>query len=413
MTQPPVSVIVVSRGRPDALLRCLRGVSQQVDALFELIVVADPDGVSAVNQSDFADRVKVVTFDEPNISAARNLGIAQSAGDIIAFIDDDAVPEPTWLHFLAAPFADEAVAAAGGVVRGRNGISFQWKAQSIDASGSTAPLNVDEERPTVLRPSVDRAIKTEGTNMAYRGDLLAGMGGFDPAFRYYLDETDLNMRLAALGHATAIVPLAEVHHGYLSNATRQANRTPTDLFEIGASLSVFLRKYCPVEQHDDIRSAFRKSQRSRALEHMRAGRIEPRDVRHLMSRLAKGFEAGQTRVLKTLPAISRPDTGFRHFQTSRASRSKVLAGRSWSAKKLRQEAAAQVAEGNIVSLFLFSPTTLFHKLRFTEDGYWEQTGGLYGKSERRQKPFRLWRFSSRLKAETRRVAPQRHLIEEN
>ncbi|MES2906736.1 MAG: RNA polymerase factor sigma-54, partial [Pseudomonadota bacterium] len=40
------------------------------------------------------------------------------------------------------------------------------------------------------------------------------MGGFDPAFRFYLDETDLNLRLAATGAMTAIVPVAQVHHGF-------------------------------------------------------------------------------------------------------------------------------------------------------------------------------------------------------
>ncbi|MCB2152739.1 MAG: glycosyltransferase, partial [Rhodobacteraceae bacterium] len=59
---------------------------------------------------------------------ARNLGLAAAAGEIVAFIDDDAVPEPRWLARLTAPFADPGIAAAGGFVVGRNGISFQWRA---------------------------------------------------------------------------------------------------------------------------------------------------------------------------------------------------------------------------------------------------------------------------------------------
>ena len=119
-----VSVVIVSRRRPALLRRCLLGLTQQDLPGFEVVVVADPAGIAAVQ--GFA--VKTVGFDEPNISAARNLGIAQAGGEVVAFIDDDAVPEPTWLSRLTVPFSDPAVIAATGFVRGRNGVSFQWKA---------------------------------------------------------------------------------------------------------------------------------------------------------------------------------------------------------------------------------------------------------------------------------------------
>ena len=412
MSHDPVSVVVVSRGRPGALLRCLKGLSQQFYPNFEVVVVADPAGTEAVNGSEFAGLAKLVEFDEANISAARNLGVAEAAGDVVAFIDDDAVPEPTWLTHLVAPFeADEEVMAAGGFVRGRNGISYQWKAQSVDATGHVEALSVDETRPSVLHPTGRRAIKTEGTNMAFRRDLLAEIGGFDPAYRYYLDETDVNLRLAAMGHATAIVPLAEVHHGYLPNATRRANRAPSDLFEIGASLAVFLRKHCPVEHHDAIRRQFARDQRRRALEHMRDGRLEPRDVRRLMSRLTKGYEAGKSRPVGTLPRIPRPAEGMRPYPSRAGTVPVVVAGRRWNARRLRRQAAEVAAAGQTVSLFLFSRTALFHRVRFHEDGYWEQTGGIFGRSERDQPLFRLSGFGARLKAEKLRLAEQRRLFE--
>ena len=95
MTSTSVSVVIVSRGRPAALIRCLTGVSQLTYPVFEVIVVADPAGIDAASISTHADHLKLVPFDEANISKARNAGIAASAGEIVAFIDDDAVPEPT------------------------------------------------------------------------------------------------------------------------------------------------------------------------------------------------------------------------------------------------------------------------------------------------------------------------------
>ena len=413
MSAIPISVVVISRERPAALLRCLTGVSQLYYPNFEVIVVADPQGISAVQDSQWAPLIKLVAFDEANISAARNLGIAQSAGEVVAFIDDDAVPEPTWLTHLCSPFeSDPEVAAAGGFVRGRNGISFQWKAQSVDVTGETQALVVDDVRATVLHPTDGCAIKTEGTNMAVRRDVLADLGGFDPAYCYYFDETDLNLRLAANGQATAIVPLAEVHHGFLANEVRRANRAPRDLFQIGASMAVYLRKHCPKDRHLDIWRAFTANQKLRALRYMQSGDLEPRDVRRLMSSLRSGYAEGQLRPLGALPTIPRASKGFRKMPELADGASVIVAGRQTNARRLRNRARQEVAGGRNVSLFLFSRSSLFHRVRFHEDGYWEQRGGLFGRSDRSQPLFRVTSFRRRLKAEKLRVAEQRRLVEE-
>jgi glycosyltransferase involved in cell wall biosynthesis len=93
----PVSVVVVSRDRPDALYRCVLGLSQLQYNPFEVIVVADAKGLARLDCFD--DKIKTVLFEEANISVARNLGVAHAAGEVIAYIDDDAVPEPTFLFF--------------------------------------------------------------------------------------------------------------------------------------------------------------------------------------------------------------------------------------------------------------------------------------------------------------------------
>ncbi|MBC7180981.1 MAG: glycosyltransferase family 2 protein, partial [Roseovarius sp.] len=140
----PASVIVVSRHRPGALLRCLTALAQSDHPCFEVIVVADPGGLAAVAQSVFRDTVKTAACDVANIPLARNTGLGLAAAPVVAFIDDDAVAESTWLSRLTAPFANPRVSAAGGFVRGRNGISHQWKAREIDRDALETPLTVDE-----------------------------------------------------------------------------------------------------------------------------------------------------------------------------------------------------------------------------------------------------------------------------
>ncbi len=204
----PVSVIIVSHGREAALKRCLKALRQLLYPTFEVVVVADRPTLAALQGLPQAMGIKTAPCDAQNISLARNIGLGLAAGEVVAFIDDDAVPEPTWLTHLAAVFDDAEVAAAGGYVRGRNGISWQWRGAWVDGCGVRHALPLEGERPTVLHPGPGRAVKTEGTNMAFRREVIAGIGGFDPAFRFFLDETDLNLRLARAGLATALVPLA-------------------------------------------------------------------------------------------------------------------------------------------------------------------------------------------------------------
>ena len=80
MTEPRVSIVIVSRQRPAALSLCLAAVARLTYPAYEVIVVADQSGLRAVKDLPFAESIKSVAFEEPNIAAARNRGIAQAAG---------------------------------------------------------------------------------------------------------------------------------------------------------------------------------------------------------------------------------------------------------------------------------------------------------------------------------------------
>lgn len=395
------SVVIVSRHRPALLRRCLLGLSQQDHPDLEVIVVADPDGLAAT--AGFA--VKTVAFDQANISAARNLGIAQAAADVVLFMDDDAVPEPSWAGRLIAPFADAAVTAAAGLVRGRNGISLQWRPVWVDGEAEEFPLPADG---LMRLPSArGRAVKTPGTNCAFRRDMLARLGGFDPGFRYFLDETDLNLRMAGRG-LTAVVPGAEVHHGFAAGPYRRADRVPLGLHELAASTALFLRRHAGAARPQHWAALQAREQR-RALGHMLAGRIEPRDVGRLMQTLAEGWQDGRARPLLSPPAILSPPPPFLPFGPGGPRRGVVLSGWSHRARDLRAEAAAAVQAGHIVTLFLFHPDPRPHHMRLTDQGYWEQVGGLFGRSLRQDARVRLWTRQARLRHEMSRLSGLRPL----
>lgn len=395
---PRTSLIITSRHRPDALARCLLAVAQLDHPDFELIVVTDPAGLAQAQGL----AVKRVAFDVANISAARNAGLAVAAGQVVAFLDDDAVPEPSWLSHLTRPFAAPEVAAAGGAVRGPDGIGYQWRAGLTDAWAEITPLPLAGLAPSLPTAPPGRAVATMGTNCAFRRDLLAGLGGFDPAYRYFLDETDVNWRLAAAGHTTAIVPMAQVHHRLAASALRRADRVPCSLHDIGASTVVFWRRHAGGPAAAAL-ARLRTRERARLVRHMLAARLEPRDVARLMRTLEDGLAEGALRPLAKLAPIGPPTLPFLRFPAGPRP-GRVLAGRPWQAQRLRARAAAALAAGEIVTLFLFSPDARPHQMCFTDAGIWEQTGGLWGRAGPGGPRLHPGSFAARLARETERLA---------
>ena len=233
------SVIVVSRHRSSWLARCIKAVRQLDHPAFECVIVADRDSLSQVD----SDGLKTVAFDDANIAAARNAGISAAAGDVCAFVDDDAVPEPMWLHHHQAALDATGAEASLGYVRGRNGISFQSQVAFVDAEAETHAKRFDGDAPFVPKPPLGQAAKLVGTNMAIRRATLARMAGFDPALRFFLDDTDLSLRLASAGGRIAAAPLAQVHHGFAASERRTGMRAPLDLFDIGRSSAIFFRRH--------------------------------------------------------------------------------------------------------------------------------------------------------------------------
>src|SRR5579871_4963114 len=91
---PPASVIVCTRDRPEELNRCLCGIMRQGYPEFEVLVI---DNAPRDNRTfEVAERwgVRYAVEPVPGLSRARNSGARLSQGEILAYIDDDAVPEP-------------------------------------------------------------------------------------------------------------------------------------------------------------------------------------------------------------------------------------------------------------------------------------------------------------------------------
>ncbi|MEY2513496.1 MAG: glucosyl-dolichyl phosphate glucuronosyltransferase [bacterium] len=183
--------------RWEALGEAIRSVRAQRYAATEIVLVVDhaPE-LEAAGRAAWPELRVVANRERQGLSGARNTGLDEAKGAVVAFLDDDAVAAPDWLERLAAAYADERVIGAGGDVRphwleGRPPwfpAEFDWV---VGCSHSGMPRSTQRVRNLI------------GANMSFRRDIMVRAGGF----RHELgrvgtipagcEETELCIRLAA------------------------------------------------------------------------------------------------------------------------------------------------------------------------------------------------------------------------
>jgi glycosyltransferase involved in cell wall biosynthesis len=111
-----VSVVVPSYRRPDSLRRCLDGIHAQSRTPDEVVVVrrSDDEATRSVLIEPRAARLVEVTVEKRGVLAAMLAGVRAARGEIVAFLDDDAVPRSDWLELILRHFEDQRVGAVGG-----------------------------------------------------------------------------------------------------------------------------------------------------------------------------------------------------------------------------------------------------------------------------------------------------------
>ncbi len=377
---PSVSVIILNRGRPHLLPRVLTALRSQRYANFEVIVVGDRADVDEYGLPEpLARSFGYLHCPQANICRARNIGIAAARGEIVAFCDDDGVPEPDWLQELVIAFAAPSVAAAGGYVRGPDGVNFQWAGGGISSIGEEYGLPACGEAIRIFEADCGVRASVLGVNSAFRRSDLLEVGGFDESYRYYLDESDAVMRLVATGRSVAHVPRAQVHHHYAENDHRTRSRKPRDFYEIAASLAHFLRQHGPQTRVDESIAAFRARKMADVDRFIRLGVMTSRERRHLERR----FDAGAAEGLARSPVTPLRDRGapagplrpFTAWHGEAAPRVALVGG--WSSASLLRGFARDLAEGGTeTSLIRFSFGAAPLRVAF-EDGVWIHGGGTW------------------------------------
>jgi glycosyltransferase involved in cell wall biosynthesis len=213
---PTISVVICAftRDRLEVLSEAIDSLRAQTLPPHEIVLVIDhaPELLDEV-KGLWADLKIVANEERKGLSGARNTGVAAATGEVVAFLDDDAIAAPDWLAHLAAAYADPKVLGAGGTVRprwveGKPGWfppEFDWV---VGCTHSGMPQRLEPVRNLV------------GANMSFRRAPLLEVGGFSHdlgrvgTLPVGCEETDLSIRVHQRWPEAEILydPAAAVEH---------------------------------------------------------------------------------------------------------------------------------------------------------------------------------------------------------
>lgn len=155
------SVVVCSYGgKEDLVERCIGSLECQTFLPDEAILVVDTEEEKEIySNSNFLGKrsvpIRVICSGKRGLAAARNKGIKASVGDIIAFIDDDAVADKNWLYEIVNSFFGNVVAVGGPVKPVFRGKPIKDKLNWIIGCTTTDPPT---KRPIGCSMAFDRKV---------------------------------------------------------------------------------------------------------------------------------------------------------------------------------------------------------------------------------------------------------------
>ncbi|HWA96050.1 MAG TPA: glycosyltransferase family 2 protein [Terracidiphilus sp.] len=207
------TLVICTRNRPVLLQNCLEGIRNLNQQPQEVIVVDNTDGDEATHSIAEQFGAKYILEPSPGLSRARNRGLMEARAEIVAFLDDDAVPSPEWLGQILSAFQDPHLGAASGQI-----ITPGTKQQG---SLAELPRLLDKQNPKWLEIASFGGMGL-GSNMALRRSACVGRVIFDERLGrgapfQIAEEHFAFAYLVSLGYSVRYIPKAIVFHPPLRN----------------------------------------------------------------------------------------------------------------------------------------------------------------------------------------------------
>jgi cellulose synthase/poly-beta-1,6-N-acetylglucosamine synthase-like glycosyltransferase len=198
---PLVSVVIPSRQSAGEVRFALRALhAQETSAPYEIIVVdSSTDGADRIIEREFP-RVRLLHFpDQVLVGTARNIGVDAARGEVILFVDTDAIPCPTWIDQMYGAMRDQGVDGVGGAMA--NGTPWS-------VTGSVG-FYLEFFRVLAHNGPPEPARFLVGGNSGFRRETLAGMRYAD---RSVGEDMLFSSHLTRNGKRLLFLPAASVLH---------------------------------------------------------------------------------------------------------------------------------------------------------------------------------------------------------
>ena len=223
ITNRQASIIIATYNRAEYLSECLMGLASLITdpADYEIIIIDNKstDHTKEVikNFIEINPALNIHYLFEPTqgASLARNRGIQKAIGEILCFLDDDAVPFPDWLENILKGFTDPSIGCVGGPAI----LDYLGKEEPPwlhgDLKGLLSGYGLSYDQPTIIDEIAEYPFLC---NMAIRKSVLDEVGLFrtdlGPSGNNLLvgEETELIGRIRQRGWKVLYLPNAVVRH---------------------------------------------------------------------------------------------------------------------------------------------------------------------------------------------------------
>jgi glycosyltransferase involved in cell wall biosynthesis len=214
-----VSVVICTRDRAHYLKHCLESLRHQLCAPAEIIVVDNASVTDETKNVAAQFNVRYIRENIPGLDVARNTGARAAKASIVAYTDDDTLPDPYWTYRVSKTFSDPGIAAMTGLVLAA---SLETEAEVIfekfwPFNRGYVSRNFDER---FFEASLENGPPVweigAGANMAFRKAIFESTGYFDERLDVGAagcsGDSELWYRILACGLVIRYNPLAVVHH---------------------------------------------------------------------------------------------------------------------------------------------------------------------------------------------------------
>lgn len=236
-----VSVVLVNYKGTEDTLTCVRALTEldwPAERL-EIIVVDNDSGAEHVQRLSSSGLPMRLIQSGGNLgfTGGCNLGVAESSGEFVAFLNNDARPDPAWVSAAMDTFTEGVGAVASKVL--------DWDGQRIDFAAAAVTwygMGYKPQAGQLDRGEFDDekdVLFGTGAAMFIRADLFDELGGFDDRYFMFYDDVDLGWRLNLRGWRFRYQPRSVAFHKHHASMKSFGNFREEYLLERNALFTLY------------------------------------------------------------------------------------------------------------------------------------------------------------------------------